>query len=131
MEDCAGRAGYARIQVERPNVVLRPDESLRCGAQLSSCKSYTVTIPITHRDPQDSRHRRFDSHTEAHMHSRQIPTSAFLIFGVALLIGAFFVGNYWPLMAGLGAYYGYRGFTQAKSNSGSKPPASGEESIHK
>jgi hypothetical protein len=63
------------------------------------------------------------------MNSRQIPSSAFLTFGMALLIGAFFVGNYWPLMAGLGAYYGYRGLTQAKPKS--KPPASGEEGMHK
>ncbi|HET6492251.1 MAG TPA: hypothetical protein VFG44_04685 [Burkholderiales bacterium] len=65
------------------------------------------------------------------MNSRQIPSSAFLIFGMALLIGAFFVGDYWPLMAGLGAYYGYRGLTQTKPKSGSKPPAGGEEGMHK
>jgi hypothetical protein len=50
---------------------------------------------------------------------------------MALLIGAFFVGDYWPLMAGLGAYYGYRGLTQTKPKTGSKPPAGGEEGMHK
>jgi hypothetical protein len=65
------------------------------------------------------------------MNSRQIPSSAFLIFGTTLLIGAFFVGDYWPLMVGLGTYYGYRGFIQANPKSSSKPPASREEGMHK
>jgi hypothetical protein len=50
---------------------------------------------------------------------------------MTLLIGAFFVGDYWPLMVGLGAYYGYRGFIQANPKSSSKPPASREEGMHK
>ena len=33
MAGCVGRAGYARIRVERPNVALHPDENQRCDAR--------------------------------------------------------------------------------------------------